>query len=68
MTCPHCKHSRSRVIDSRAQPNEPTYRRRQCLKCGERFSTAETYSAEILRLRDLESTLERLYRPRKQGE
>lgn len=40
MLCPECQ-SASRVIDSRNKP-EYLYRRRECLECGERFTTHET--------------------------
>ena len=43
MICPFCRHDDSRVVDSRAT-NDGTLirRRRECLECGRRFSTAET--------------------------
>ena len=62
MTCPHCKHSRTRVIDTRGQPNNTTYRRRECLKCGERFSTHEIASVKLTRLRSVADAVEDLTR------
>ena len=42
MKCPFCANSEDRVIDSRsAKDNEVIRRRRECLKCGERFTTYE---------------------------
>jgi len=38
--CPHCLHPDSRVLETRAT-DDTTKRRRQCLACGFRFSTAE---------------------------
>lgn len=42
MNCPFCHHSESKVIDSRdSQDGEIIRRRRECEKCGERFTTYE---------------------------
>ena len=40
MQCPKCKSYESKVIDSRPSDNG-IRRRRECLDCGERFSTWE---------------------------
>ena len=40
MNCPNCGHDDSKVIDSR-NVHDAIRRRRQCLKCGFRFSTQE---------------------------
>lgn len=40
MNCPYCSHNDSKVIDSR-DVNDGIRRRRQCLKCGSRFTTYE---------------------------
>lgn len=40
MRCPHCRGSRSSVIDSRRK-DSGIRRRRKCLTCNERFTTAE---------------------------
>lgn len=43
MHCPFCSHSETKVNDSRlVAEGEQIRRRRECLKCGERFSTFET--------------------------
>ena len=40
--CPYCSHSDGSVIDSRESPDAAeTRRRRECLKCGKRFTTKE---------------------------
>lgn len=42
MKCPYCGHEESKVIDSRpADEGERIRRRRECLKCGKRFTTHE---------------------------
>ena len=40
MKCPHCNHPDSQVVDSR-QYKTVRRRRRECQKCGRRFSTTE---------------------------
>jgi len=47
MHCPFCGHEETKVNDSRlAGEGRQIRRRRECLKCGERFTTFET--AELL--------------------
>lgn len=42
MKCPYCRHPDNKVVDKRGTPDESaTRRRRECLKCGKRFSTYE---------------------------
>jgi transcriptional repressor NrdR len=42
MKCPYCHHLESKVIDSRyLEGHTSIRRRRECLKCGERFTTYE---------------------------
>lgn len=42
MKCPYCSHDDSRVIDSRpTDDGESIRRRRECVKCGRRFTTYE---------------------------
>jgi transcriptional repressor NrdR len=42
MKCPFCEHLESKVLDSRVSREMDTIRRRrECLKCGKRFTTAE---------------------------
>ena len=42
MKCPYCGHDESKVIDSRpTDEGERIRRRRECLKCGKRFTTYE---------------------------
>ena len=42
MRCPFCSHAEDKVIDSReARTGEMVRRRRECLKCGRRFTTYE---------------------------
>jgi transcriptional repressor NrdR len=42
MRCPFCTHNQARVVDSRAsKEGDAIRRRRECLKCGRRFTTYE---------------------------
>lgn len=42
MRCPFCAHDETKVVDSRTSESQDAIRRRrECLKCGERFTTYE---------------------------
>ena len=42
MRCPHCGHLQDRVVDSRTtREGAATRRRRECLQCGQRYTTYE---------------------------
>ena len=41
MRCPYCSHADSKVIDTTHDARGGVRRRRECLACGERFSTYE---------------------------
>lgn len=48
MFCPFCRHSDSRVIDSRTSDDGSSIRRRrQCPQCNKRFTTIETASLMV---------------------
>jgi transcriptional repressor NrdR len=50
MHCPFCRHSDSRVVDSRASDDGSAIRRRrQCPQCGRRFTTVETASLAVVK-------------------
>lgn len=54
MYCPFCGHEETKVIDSRlAAEGQQVRRRRECLKCGERFTSFE--SAELVMPRVIKS-------------
>ena len=47
MRCPHCNHLQDKVVDSReGSAGAHVRRRRECLKCGRRFTTYE-YTEEV---------------------
>ena len=42
MKCPYCSNNEIKVVDKRDYEEEPVIRRRrECLKCGKRFTTYE---------------------------
>jgi transcriptional repressor NrdR len=48
--CPFCRHTDSRVVDSRtADDGTAIRRRRQCPECGRRFTTVESASLSVLK-------------------
>jgi transcriptional repressor NrdR len=50
MHCPYCRHSDSRVVDSRAADDGASIRRRrQCPECSRRFTTVETASLTVVK-------------------
>lgn len=50
MHCPFCRHTDSRVVDSRTSDDGASIRRRrQCPECGRRFSTTETASLTVIK-------------------
>ncbi|MCX7966448.1 MAG: transcriptional regulator NrdR [Syntrophorhabdaceae bacterium] len=49
MKCPFCGYTESKVLDSRTNKEMDTIRRRrECLKCGKRFTTAERLEEGML--------------------
>nr|WP_284290666.1 ATP cone domain-containing protein [Angustibacter aerolatus] len=50
MHCPFCRHTDSRVVDSRVTDDGSSIRRRrQCPDCGRRFTTVETASLAVVK-------------------
>lgn len=50
MHCPFCRHTDSRVVDSRSSDDGAAIRRRrQCPECGKRFTTVETASLMVVK-------------------
>lgn len=48
MRCPFCRHEDTKVIDSRlADEGDAVRRRRECVQCGERFTTVERASLRM---------------------
>jgi len=52
MMCPFCSHSETKVIDKReAEDAKSNRRRRECLKCGKRFTTYEKIGGLLTKVR-----------------
>lgn len=50
MQCPFCRHSDTRVLDSRAADDGAAIRRRrQCLQCDRRFTTVEQVTLAVVK-------------------
>lgn len=50
MYCPFCRHTDSRVVDSRTTDDGTSIRRRrQCPECGKRFTTIESAALSVLK-------------------
>lgn len=50
MRCPLCRHTDSRVVDSRASEDGAVIRRRrECLECKQRFTTTESAALFVLK-------------------
>ena len=59
MHCPFCSHAETKVSDSRlAADGRQVRRRRECLDCGERFTTFETAELVMPRVIKRDSTRE----------
>ena len=59
MKCPYCQYSESKVIDSRpTDEDEKIRRRRECIRCGKRFTTYEIIETTPLMVIKKDKTLE----------
>lgn len=59
MRCPSCGHTESKVTDSRnSESQNATRRRRECLQCGERFTTYERLEEQPLTVTKRDGTTE----------
>lgn len=75
MNCPYCHNTTSKVTDKRGSP-EGTRRRRECLKCGKRYTTYEKVdkgdlwvikkdgSRQLFKLEKLEAGIHRAFEKR----
>jgi transcriptional repressor NrdR len=66
MYCPYCSHKESKVTDKRASP-EGIRRRRECLKCGKRFTTYEKISKEDIYIIKKDGRREKFEREKLEG-
>ena len=64
MRCPFCNYEDTRVIDSRPSEGKKR-RRRECPKCGKRFTTYEVVEKPQLMVYKRDGSFERYRRPRR---
>ncbi|HVW02403.1 MAG TPA: transcriptional regulator NrdR [Planctomycetaceae bacterium] len=50
MKCPYCRHDETKVIDTRDSQEFVIRRRRECLKCGRRYTTYEKIEESPLKV------------------
>src|SRR5512136_1836473 len=62
MECPYCHHIESKVTDSRDTGTMSIRRRRECLKCGKRFTTYEYIELTPLYVKKKDGRLEKFDR------
>lgn len=59
MKCPYCQYSESKVVDSRpTDEDEKIRRRRECMRCGKRFTTYEIIETTPLMVVKKDRTIE----------
>ncbi|HEX8275767.1 MAG TPA: transcriptional regulator NrdR [Longimicrobiaceae bacterium] len=59
MRCPFCHHSEDRVVDSRSsREGRAVRRRRECIRCGRRFTTYEYIEERPLQVRKRDGEVE----------
>lgn len=58
MICPFCSHSDIKVLETRETSETETRRRRECLKCGKRFTTYERMELKPLQVIKKDGKLE----------
>ena len=68
MKCPYCSYEESKVIDSRsADDGERIRRRRECLRCGKRFTTHEVIETVPIIVVNRDKSREVFYRNKLTG-
>jgi transcriptional repressor NrdR len=59
MRCPYCGHTKNKVVDSRtSREGRAVRRRRECQRCGERFTTYEVVEERPLSVRKRDGSFE----------
>ena len=63
MKCPYCGYKEDKVVDSRATSEESAIRRRrECLKCGKRFTTYEYIEKRPVSMEKMEEIIAQVER------
>jgi transcriptional repressor NrdR len=60
MKCPYCGSEDFKTLETRDSPENTTRRRKECVKCGKRFTTYEYVETVELMVRKKDGKLERL--------
>jgi transcriptional repressor NrdR len=59
MKCPYCGSEESKTLETRDSPENTTRRRKECVKCGKRFTTYEYVETVELMVRKKNGELQR---------
>jgi transcriptional repressor NrdR len=59
MKCPYCGSEESKTLETRDSPENTTRRRKECIKCGKRFTTYEYVETVELMVRKKNGELQR---------
>jgi len=59
LKCPYCGSEESKTLETRDSPENTTRRRRECVKCGKRFTTYEYVETVELMVRKKNGELQR---------
>jgi transcriptional repressor NrdR len=59
MKCPYCESQEFKTLETRDSPENTTRRRKECVKCGKRFTTYEYVETVEIMVRKKDGKLER---------
>ena len=59
MKCPYCESEEFKTLETRDSPENTTRRRKECVKCGKRFTTYEYIETVEIMVRKKDGKLER---------
>ena len=59
MKCPYCESEEFKTLETRDSPENTTRRRKECIKCGKRFTTYEYVETVEIMVRKKDNKLER---------
>jgi transcriptional repressor NrdR len=59
MKCPYCESEEFKTLETRDSPENTTRRRKECVKCGKRFTTYEYVETVEIMVRKKDGKLER---------
>ena len=59
MKCPYCESEEFKTLETRDSPENTTRRRKECVKCGKRFTTYEYVETVEIMVRKKDGELER---------